>query len=212
MNTKTTKLDKETERAKQFIHASLISGRFDEDFASLCLEVAKNSKNLPSIIDDINGYPHSKIGMAFRYKLEAIKKIKQYDKALVVTLTNRFDLSGEEIQKKYNNLIRSVSRKLLNNGYKRHEKTILNLGFVEGEKQGKAENKNIPKTHIHAVINCPSHVEMSKLKSLINAYWNKHVGLVGVDGECDGSEEAVGAYISKMKSKKGLVAEAFIQV
>ena len=212
MNTKTGALNKEEDRALTLIHFSLGSGGYDEGFVSLCLELAKNKKNLPRIIDDINAYSYSKTGMAFRYKLEAFKKIEQYDKTLVVTLTSRFDLSSEEIRKRYDNLIRSVSRKLLNNGYKRYKKTISNFGFVEGEKQGEDENKKIPKTHIHAVINCPSHVEMSKLKSLINAYWNKHVGLVGVDGECDGSEEAVGAYISKMKSKKGLVAEAFIQV
>jgi len=189
---------------REFITKALSSNRYDDNFKELSFLLAKNSKNLPRVKADIENYPFSNIGKAHALGLETHKEIKSYSNPLKLTLTSRFEIDCEKMEKKYTSFINHISQKTLKNAFRRYGKTVPNIGYIEGFKGGDE------KIHIHAIIDVPSHIEINEMKEISKNFWFKISGLIT---EMEVPHNGSAFYVAKMKSKKNQdVARARLQV
>lgn len=191
---------------RAYINKALNSGRYDYGFVDLCRKRSQSNHNLSGVISDIDSYGSSNIGQAFNYQIAVKKMVSKYDKPLAINLTCRFDISIEDIKKKFEVLIKTISSNILKNAYKRHGKTISNNAFVEGGPDDK-------RVHIHAIIDVPSHINMKDIKDMISTHWSQ-TGLTDFDNNIkrDNKISAIANYISKMDSKTESVAKSFLWV
>lgn len=188
-----------------FINKALEKVIYDSEFKDSCRTLIKSQHNITSVKKDIDNYSSSERGKAYRHKLEAIKFCEQCKNPLVITLTTRYPLANADLEKRYTKFIHRISRTILKKRYTRYKNTVSNIAYIEGAKSTRA--------HIHVVIDLPIHIKISDYKTITENYWNK-AGYIYLDEKMkvDKKQAAVGAYITKLRSKSLSVESSFIKV
>ena len=187
-----------------YISRCIARVNYPPDFVSTMKELSRSGKNLDGVINDINNYTASNLGIRqsnYEYLLDTIKGMNH---PLFVTLTSRFcrTTTQDEFTEMYNMLIKKLSKQVYLRAYKRYKKKVLNIGYIEGL------DTNI---HIHAVLDRPNHVDKGTFKRMIANNWHCLAGTVHIKN-LNKDHEKLSSYMTKFSSKQGFntIQEALV--
>lgn len=190
----------DVEQKIAFINRALERDIYREDFKALWRVLMKRIRNLDTIINDINSYQSSTIGIDQAHIEHAKKIISEYINPVFITLTTRYKIECNELHERYDRLIRAISKYSFKNAYRRYHKTITNLGYFD---EHEIDGSGVPDLHIHAVFDRPSHVSEVDFKRKLRSVWYTESGFIDIQDvrANDHDSEAVSSYLTKSKTK-----------
>ncbi len=183
-----------------FINRALERDMYGEDFKNLWRSLMKSIHHLDSIINDINSYQASTIGIDQAHIEYAKKTVSESINPVFHTLTTRYKVGCNELHGRYDRLVKAISKYSFKNAYRRYHKTVTNLGYFE---EHEINASNTPDLHIHAVFDRPSHVSNRDFNRELRSVWYNESGFVYIQNirAAENDAEAVSSYLTKSKTK-----------
>jgi len=185
---------------REYIRAAISRNNMDKEFIRACVYLSSSNHNLDKVINDIDQYNTSIQGVNYAYAANTVQCVNSWENVFFITLTTRYEESKDKLEQYYIRLVRELSKLYLKNAFKRNNKLIDNIGYIEaGEGQGDREIN----LHIHAVFSKPHFVDNVGFTKDIKDAWHKYAGMAHVQmiEESKEDKDNVALYMTKLHTK-----------
>jgi len=125
-----------------------------------------------------------------RFNLE---KIREWNEPISAILTCKYNLTENQLRKKYSNYICRMSKSVFPNSFRRYNLLLKEISYIEYGK----ENQKI---HIHVIIEKPHKIPTTDFKKMLRDKWGSIGSVISVESIVDG-DPYLAYYNTKYKTK-----------